>query len=102
MIFASRDTYYTLGKYTKKKSKMSTALLYGLNQMKQKIEPELQETGVLESRKQEFLLAAASSYISRVTKGWGLETCGELTVFWQVIKIKAHQIFILGAISDFS
>ena len=46
MIFASRDTYYTLGKYTKKKSKMSTALLYGLNQMKQKIEQELQETGV--------------------------------------------------------
>ena len=69
--------------------------------MKQRIEQELQETGVEESRKQEFLLAAASSYISRITKGWGLDTCGELTVFWQVIKIKAHQIFILGAISDF-
>ena len=59
---------------------MSTALLYGLNEIKQKIEQELQETGVEESRKQGFLLAAASSYISRITKGCGLETCGELTV----------------------
>lgn len=28
MIFASCDTYYTLGKYTEKKSEMSTALNY--------------------------------------------------------------------------
>ena len=50
-----------------------------LNETKQKIEQELQEIGVEESKKQDFLLAAASSNIFRVTKGCGLETCGELT-----------------------
>ena len=50
-----------------------------LNETKQKIEQELQEIGVEESKKQDFLLAATSSYIFRVTKGCGLETCGELT-----------------------
>ena len=56
---------------TKWKNPRWAQLYYAfLNETKQKIEQELQEIGVEESRKQEFLLAATSSNISRVTKGW--------------------------------
>ena len=101
MIFASCDTYYTLGKDTKKIQDEHSSI----------IRPKWDETenwaGVARNwslGEQEAGVFASCSLSLHLQgyKGCGLETCGELTVFWQVVKIKAHQIFILGAISDFS
>ena len=97
MIFASCDTYYTFGKYTKIKIQGEHSSI---------IRPQWDETenwaGVARNwswGEQEAGFFASCCLLLHLQGYKGLRTRTESI---QVIKIKAHQIFILGAISDFS